>query len=155
MVSLRISDSMRFNADRCEIRIPRISGKQSVRLRLRSHADQCKMSKITFRVRCVFNRAPATSLRADICRRLFRRGIMPVGSIRGARLSCRSTCCGHIREGLEGDGMANTRKQTLHHSLCPPQDRTALIVGHAALRIAVHPFIKPQSGSNSGPIWVQ
>ncbi len=45
----------------------------------------------------------ATSLKADICRRLFRRGIMPVGSIRGARLSCGSTCCGHI-QGLEVDG---------------------------------------------------
>ena len=30
--------------------------------------------------------------------------------------------------------MEEELRVTLHHSLCRPQDRTALIVGHAALR---------------------
>ena len=51
--------------------------------------------------------------------------------------------------------MANTGKQTVYHSLCRPQDRTALIVGHAALRSwfsLIETQIWVQFGSNLGPI---
>ena len=51
--------------------------------------------------------------------------------------------------------MANTGQQTVYHSLCRPQDRTALIVGHAALRSwfsLIETQIWVQFGSNLGPI---
>jgi hypothetical protein len=110
MVSLRfriLRDSMQIGA-RSESQ--EYSESKVIRPLLRSHADQCEIGKITFRVRCAFNR-----LRHLLCQPIYAGDYFVAESCPLGRSEEPSqfplTYCGHVRKASKGRGeMANTWK---------------------------------------------